>query len=208
MIPQSLSCPHSVIFHPYLVGVRHRLAAHATALSSLRHRGHAVGGERFLLAVSSMLWLHHGVGIVLLLLLLTSRGGGEIRTTTTRLEGRGGGTKTDRKKSVVFKIKSMSHYIHSSYHIHGSNAHSLRPERFWYRAEERWQTDVMNFCFSLKQIQFQISFSFGVKLLVFQLYCRLTSFHHPNWYEGMEWSRCTHTHSNRNTQILKSTSRN
>lgn len=111
-----------MIYLSYLVGVRHRLAGHTTAL---RHWGHAVGGERFLLAVSSVLRLHHGVGIVLLLLLLTSRGSGEIRAATTRLEGRMGAPREKRRKSDVCKIKSMSQHIHPSYHINGSNAHSL-----------------------------------------------------------------------------------
>lgn len=68
--------------------VRHRLAAHA-ALPSLGHGGDAVRGQRFLLAVSSVLRLHHGVSIVLLLLLLLTAGSvGEIGTSAARLDGR------------------------------------------------------------------------------------------------------------------------
>lgn len=89
MIPSCLLWHWNLISPPYLVGVRHRLAAHATALG---HGGDAVGGQRFLLAMSSMLRLHHGVSTVLLLLLLllllTARSGGEIGTTTARLDGR------------------------------------------------------------------------------------------------------------------------
>lgn len=68
------------------MGVRHRLAAHT---SSLGHGRDAVGGQRLLLAVSSVLQLHRGVStVLLLLLLLTARCIGEIGTTTARLGGR------------------------------------------------------------------------------------------------------------------------
>lgn len=83
--------PHT----PHLVGVRHLLAAHVAALTSLRHGWHTVGGQRLLLTVSSVLLLHHGVSVVLLLLslLLTTGVTGEIGPTAARLDGR-----KDRRK--------------------------------------------------------------------------------------------------------------
>lgn len=78
----------------YLVVVRHGLASHAGALPSLGHGRDAVGGQRVLLAMSSMWRLHHGVStillLLLLLLLLTAWRTGKIGTTNPGLkEGRG-----------------------------------------------------------------------------------------------------------------------
>lgn len=94
--------PRNPIFPPYLVGVRHGLA-HA-ARPSLGHGGDAVGGQRFLLAVSSVLRLHHGVGpvlLLLLLLLLAASSVGKIGTTTAGLDGtRGGEQEVDRGRQA------------------------------------------------------------------------------------------------------------
>lgn len=85
------------------MGVRHWLAAHTAW-----HRGDAVGGQRVLLAVSSV--LHHGVSIVLLLLLLlllTARIRGEI-ATAAGLDVRREKREREVQQSMVIPVFRLS----------------------------------------------------------------------------------------------------
>lgn len=125
----------NLISPPYLVGVRHRLAGHTATLSSLGHGGDAVGRQRFLLAVSSMLWLHHGGSIVLLLLLLllTARSCSEIGATTGRLDGGGAGG-GQRKRAFVFM------------YLLGGQKYTVCDERVKIKGREEL-TDELMYCF-------------------------------------------------------------
>lgn len=95
--------------------------------------------------------------------------------------------------------KSMSNCIHRLSHSHGSNAHTLWPERF------RWQMNVMSCCFSLNQI---LQVSLSVSKLLYYNCVRLPTCAYPVFkpINMKGWSdQVVHIHTQTDALTNKST---